>query len=205
MCSQGGCRPRTGIRLHGFLQIFHVRYAHRRNCAHPILAVATPVPVLPIEISQLTCHAQRRHTRPTYKQVQLRELVHRWIYLPYVLEFFFMEAFFFPFILLGCARLMSIWRGAEHSGRSEVWRKFGGFSSNEVQTSLVGDLHGLRKFLGGIDQTSLSRTGKGRAFLAYQSGWSPKVYHNLDVLGMPLVPCVSQQTNSVPLDRFGEW
>ena len=99
----------------------------------------------------------------------------------------FMEVFFFPFIVY-----LSCWlgwiderlAGETPSTLVEVWRKLGGFNSDEGWSNgpnlpcLMGDLDGLQKFLRGIDQAGLSCTGRGRGFLAYQSGWSPKVYHS---------------------------
>jgi hypothetical protein len=99
VCSQGSCRPHTAIWPHGCLQNCHARHAHRRNCAYPALVVATPVPVHPTKVYQLSRHAQRPHTRPTCKRDQLRALICRWFDLPYVLNFFSFS-FIFLFVLL---------------------------------------------------------------------------------------------------------
>ena len=124
---QGSCRPHTAIRPDGCLQIFYVRYAHRCSCAYPVLVVATPVPEHPTEIYQLTRHAQRSHTCPTRKRDQLRELVYRWVYLPYVILFYFFirrfYLFIYGFIYLSCwvsllGRVEPDWRDAELPVRS---------------------------------------------------------------------------------------
>jgi len=84
MCEQGPCRPHAAIWAHWRLQLFHVCNAHRRGCAYPVLAVATPVPRHQTQVCQFTRPPQRPHTRSACKWDQLHELVHSWVYLPYV-------------------------------------------------------------------------------------------------------------------------
>ena len=136
VCEQGTCWPYEAIRAHGCLQIFDVRFARRCDCAYPVLVMATPVPGHPTEIYQLTGHAQRSYNGTACKWDQLRELVHRWVYLPYVFHLFmpsilFLFLFFFfslfSFLFYSVGRVGSQ-RNAALSGRclEEVWRKSGG-------------------------------------------------------------------------------
>ena len=84
MREQGSRRPHAAIRAHWRLQLLHVRNAHRRARAHPVLAVAAPVPGHAPQVYQLARAAQRPDARAAREWDQLHELLHRWVYLPCV-------------------------------------------------------------------------------------------------------------------------